>query len=329
MQDKETIEWIVHGLQNGRFRDYLGPLSRYEKPTQLLNDLKVGVKHILNTKNKVPQPTQKDTSKPDRGGEITREHKLKQITCFKCRGQGHYARNCPGKKKEETDSSHIDLTSDKPIYYKPYRLSYHERKQVQEIVDELKEADIIEDSTSPYASPCLLVKKKIGDSKIDYLGFEISAGGIAPGRLKLNSIVHFPQPKDVRSVRSFVGLASYFRRFVKDFAITISPLTNLLKKGSEFHWTKAQEDAFTEIKRELSSEPILAIYNPHAKTELHTDASQVGLSDCNSLKMLQNKRDLSPRIGRWFVKLSEYNYTIEYHAGSINTVADALSRYPI
>ncbi|KAK9663774.1 RNase H-like domain found in reverse transcriptase, partial [Popillia japonica] len=115
-------------------------------------------------------------------------------------------------------------------------------------------------------------------SKIDYLGFEISAGGIAPGRLKLNSIVHFPQPKDVRSVRSFVGLASYFRRFVKDFAITISPLTNLLKKGSEFHWTKAQEDAFTEIKRELSSEPILAIYNPHAKTELHTDASQVGLS---------------------------------------------------
>ncbi|KAK9692608.1 RNase H-like domain found in reverse transcriptase [Popillia japonica] len=154
------------------------------------------------------------------------------------------------------------------------------------------------------------------------------------------------------------------------------------------HWTKAQEDAFTEIKRELSSEPILAIYNPHAKTELHTDASQVGLSgilyqeqtdgrlhpisyysrkttieesryhsyelealaivnsverfrvyligihfvirtDCNSLKMLQNKRDLSPRIGRWFVKLSEYNYTIEYHAGSINTVADALSRYPI
>ncbi|KAK9692609.1 Zinc knuckle [Popillia japonica] len=412
MQDKETIEWIVHGLQNGRFRDYLGPLSRYEKPTQLLNDLKVGVKHILNTKNKVPQPTQKDTSKPDRGGEITREHKLKQITCFKCRGQGHYARNCPGKKKEETDSSHvsstsvilniktdsshskyfkdayinnkkvrayvdlgssagegksilpilnisgsnlevrkgqkitrggicekskygregseqeknrqvntqnitikdvntelsdtdatkllntlneykdvtardmyelgvtgkikmkIDLTSDKPIYYKPYRLSYHERKQVQEIVDELKEADIIEDSTSPYASPCLLVKKKTGDwilpgtngtrfsgyyqvpmeqgskDKTAFitpdgtyqfkrmafglcnapsvfqrlmnlvLGFEISAGGIAPGRLKLNSIVHFPQPKDVRSVRSFVGLASYFSMYDQYVALS-------------------------------------------------------------------------------------------------------------
>lgn len=52
-------------------------------------------------------------------------------------------------------------------------------------------------------------------------------------------------------------------------------------------------------------------------------------TDCNSIKLLSDKRDLSPRIGRWFMKLSEYNYTIEYLRGDHNLVADALSRSPV
>lgn len=54
----------------------------------------------------------------------------------------------------------IDLMSDKPIYFKPYRLSFYERSQVRDIIKELKECDIIEDSVSQYASPCLIVKKR-------------------------------------------------------------------------------------------------------------------------------------------------------------------------
>lgn len=52
-------------------------------------------------------------------------------------------------------------------------------------------------------------------------------------------------------------------------------------------------------------------------------------TDCNSLKLLTNTKDLNPRIGRWFVKLSEFDYVIEYHKGANNGVADALSRYPV
>lgn len=64
----------------------------------------------------------------------------------------------------------IDLMSDKPIYFKPYRLSFYERSQVRDIIKELKECDIIEDSVSQYASPCLIVKKKTGDVRlcVDY-----------------------------------------------------------------------------------------------------------------------------------------------------------------
>lgn len=64
----------------------------------------------------------------------------------------------------------INLTSDKPICYRPYRLSYHEKEQVKDLIKDLKEADVIEDSTSQYASPILLVRKKTGEVKmcVDY-----------------------------------------------------------------------------------------------------------------------------------------------------------------
>lgn len=62
------------------------------------------------------------------------------------------------------------LKDDRPVVYRPYRISYKEREQVRGIIDELKEADIVEDSESPYASPILLVKKKTGDVRmcVDY-----------------------------------------------------------------------------------------------------------------------------------------------------------------
>ena len=198
----------------------------------------------------------------------------------------------------------------------------------------------------------------------------------------------FPEPKDVARIQSFLGLANYYRRFVKGFAMIAKPLTDLTGKNITFNWGVEQAQAFTALKTRLLSKPILAVYSPGAKTEVHTDASQIGLgavlfqkqkdeklypicffsrkttkdesthhsyelealavvcalerfsvyligiefvirTDCNSLKLLENKRDLSPRIGRWFVKLSEFRYKIEYLKGANNSVADALSRNPV
>lgn len=225
-------------------------------------------------------------------------------------------------------------------------------------------------------------------TKIDYLGFTISLNSIGPGEKKINCLKDFPRPTDIKSLRSFIGLASYFRRFVKHFAIVLKPLSDLLLKDAKFVWARDQETAFELIKTLLTTGPALAIYNPKARTELHTDGSSAGLggvllqeqsdsklhaiscysrkttkdeskytsielealaivcclerfrvyligirflikTDCNSLKLLESKRDMNPRIARWFVRLSEFNYTIEHISGSINRVADSLSRYPV
>ena len=80
--------------------------------------------------------------------------------------------------------------------------------------------------------------------RIEYLGYEISEAGIQPGTRKLKSLVEFTTPKDLRTLRSFVGLASYFRRFIKHFSIIMRPLTDLLSKTSTFEWNEPQESAF-------------------------------------------------------------------------------------
>ena len=78
-------------------------------------------------------------------------------------------------------------------------------------------------------------------------------------------------------MRRFLGLCAYYRRFVENFSKIAEPLTRLTKEGVPFVWQKEQEDAFSELRRRLQSPPILAHFDEDAKTDIHTDASNVGL----------------------------------------------------
>ncbi|KAK9675083.1 Reverse transcriptase (RNA-dependent DNA polymerase), partial [Popillia japonica] len=93
-----------------------------------------------------------------------------------------------------------------------------------------------------------LSKCEFGKTKIEYLGFKISGEGIEPADLKINAIRHFPRPRNEHEIRRFIGMASFFRRFVQKFAQIAAPLTRLTKKNCKFKWDKEQEDAFTILK---------------------------------------------------------------------------------
>lgn len=428
----------------------------------------------------------------------------------------------------------IELNSDRPVVYRPYRLSHHEREKVRDMVGEMLEAGVIRESVSNYASPIILVRKKDGkvrmcidyrmlnsitvkerypmpiiedevcrlagqawfitldlisgyyqvpiaeqnkhltafvtpdgqyefnrmpfglanapavfqrmmnrvlgpvrfsgatvyiddvlvygknaeealtrleevlqlldnanlklnlskcsflQNKIEYLGYEISSTGMRPGEAKIRSVSEFPQPQNVHAVRQFLGLVSYFRKFIRGFAELASPLTKLLKKDSKWEWQGAQQGAFEELKSRLVTRPVLAIYDHAAETELHTDASRLGIggvllqrpqgstesfkpvayysrqttpeeknfhsyeletlavvcalrkfrvfllgkdfkiiTDCSALRSTFQKRDLIPRIARWWLALQEFDCTVEYRAGGKMAHADALSRNPV
>ena len=114
--------------------------------------------------------------------------------------------------------------------------------------------------------------------KIEYLGFQITAEGIAPGQRKLSAIKEFSVPKDVSDVRSFIGFTGYFRRFLRGYSVIAKFLTHLMGKNVKFVWGKGQEKAFLDLKKRLSSHSFMKVYNPEAITEVHIDASTIRMS---------------------------------------------------
>lgn len=84
-------------------------------------------------------------------------------------------------------------------------------------------------------------------------------------------------PTDIKQVCQFLGLAGYFRKFIRNFAQKVRPLTNLLRKNVVWTWGKEESQAVSVIKDHLSNRLILAIYDPTLETEVHTDASAMGI----------------------------------------------------
>eukprot|EP00253_Pinus_taeda_P020204 PITA_20204 len=113
--------------------------------------------------------------------------------------------------------------------------------------------------------------------EIQYLGHVITKDGIAVDPEKIKAIMEWPVPKDVADVRSFMGLAEYYRRFVEGFSKVAFPITSLQKKGKLFHWTPNCQKSFERLKHLLTTAPILSIADPNKDYVVLTDASKEGL----------------------------------------------------
>jgi len=122
------------------------------------------------------------------------------------------------------------------------------------------------------ASKCHLFQRKV-----TFLGHVVSEKGIECDPDKITAIANWPRPKDVPEVRTFCGLASYYRSFVANFAHIARPLHELTRKNASFVWTDACEDAFNELKRRLTSSPILVAPPDEGTFVLDTDASDTAL----------------------------------------------------
>ena len=110
---------------------------------------------------------------------------------------------------------------------------------------------------------------------VAFLGHRVGREGISCDPEKIRAVEEWSTPKDVKDVRSFVGLASYYRRFIPNFAHTAAPLTDLTKKGCLFSWDEKCEEAFQILKSLLMTAPVLAYpsSDPQSKFVLDTDAS--------------------------------------------------------
>jgi len=113
--------------------------------------------------------------------------------------------------------------------------------------------------------------------QLRYLGHVISEDGVATDPDKINAILQWPVPQSVKELRSFLGLAGYYRRFVKHFGIISKPLMDLLRKGAVYVWTDIQDKAFSALKQALTTAPVLALLDFSRPFAIETDASGIGI----------------------------------------------------
>ena len=121
-------------------------------------------------------------------------------------------------------------------------------------------------------SKCSFVREEV-----EYLGHIITPDGLRVNPSKVAAMVEFPTPTSLQSLRQFLGLVSYYRKFIAGFAAIAQPLHSLTRKGVEFQWSDECEMSFSELKNRLSSAPILVYPDFTRDFVLETDASARGL----------------------------------------------------
>jgi hypothetical protein len=113
--------------------------------------------------------------------------------------------------------------------------------------------------------------------EIHYLGHIISMKESLWTQKKVKAIMEWPVPKNAHEVRSFMGLAGYYQRFVEGFSKIVKPITTLQCKGVRYEWTEECDSAFIELKRLLTSALILRVSDMEKDFTVCTDASKQGL----------------------------------------------------
>jgi len=145
--------------------------------------------------------------------------------------------------------------------------------------------------------------------EVEFLGVVISPKGVEMQKEKVEGVLNWPAPRNIKEVQKFLGLANYYRRFIKDFARIAAPLHVLVRKEQKWKWEKEQEEAFEELKAVFTTEPILAIPDIDREMRVEADASDYMTGGVLSMKCNDGKWRLVAFISK-LLNATEWNYEI-------------------
>ena len=186
-------------------------------------------------------------------------------------------------------------------------------------------------------------------TEVEYLGFDVGAYGVKPSLSKVRAVAEWPTPTSVKDVRSFLGLASFYRKFIWHFSEIAAPLTDLTKKGraevwSPEVWGEKEDAAFTNLKLAMVTAPVLQLPDFDREFTVTTNASEVSVGAilqqdfCRGLQPLcYDSRKLNPAecrysayerellgivwaVGKWRHYLAGSHFTIQTDHDSLKNL---------
>lgn len=131
-------------------------------------------------------------------------------------------------------------------------------------------------------------KCSFAQSQVEYLGHIISGEGVSTELTKIEAMVTWPRPNNLKSLRGFLGLTGYYRRLIKNYAVISNSLTELLKKGA-FQRTDLATKAFEELKKAMVRAPLLGLPNFSQPFVIEVDANGIGIGAV----LMQSKKPLA------------------------------------
>ncbi|KAK3789149.1 hypothetical protein RRG08_001542 [Elysia crispata] len=199
--------------------------------------------------------------------------------------------------------------------------------------EHLKRLSLVFQRLRDFGLELSLQKCAFAQSQVRFPGHFISADGGRPDSEKIAKVKDWPSPQNPKELRSFLGFAGYYRKFVEKYSEFARPLNSLLpptrkkidkgpSKVTKWEWEDKHEQSFQCLKNLLCAAPLLAYADFTKPFELHIDASTVGLGAVT----LSTKLDATDH--RWLAALAAFDFEIEYTPGVSNQDADALSRLP-
>ncbi|GBG61733.1 hypothetical protein CBR_g23248 [Chara braunii] len=170
-------------------------------------------------------------------------------------------------------------------------------------------------------------KCEFAKQEFEYLGHYVTPKGIRPLADKIQAIMDWPEPRCTTDVRSFMGLAGYYQRFVKSYSKVAAPLSRLQSSKVPFEFDDAARGTFNTLKAAMQDAPALRIYDPTLPTQVTTDAS--GWNTDNNLLTFYKTQDTdTSTIGQWMYYIDQFDFAPCHIPGPANRAADALSRRP-
>lgn len=169
-------------------------------------------------------------------------------------------------------------------------------------------------------------KSEFHKHEVTFLGYVVSKEGLKMDENTIKTILDWSTPTTVREVLSFLGFANFYRRFIMEYSKIATPLTHITRKDQAFTWGKEAQQAFDELKRRFTTQPILIMFNPEKPITVETDASDKALGACISQPGPQGK--LQP-VAYHSRKLSPAELRYDIHDKELLAIVDAFRQWKV